>query len=158
DWDWLPKLIDYGGIGPDCPRGEPGVWISVVGDGEIVPLHVACKMDSAVAKNEQGPYPYVFVPKINDGIVEPPSVHEVSASRLTTLLIVFLVAVSTIVCGFALARASNVGGERLGAIGLGLCGVLVPLATLGTIFLAAASEFRQGDAFWPSRGASLAAL
>ena len=43
DWYYgspsLPKLIDYAGPpGPACPvTGEPAVWISVVGDGQIVP-------------------------------------------------------------------------------------------------------------------------
>src|SRR5262249_13202627 len=46
----LPQLIDYGGTGGGTcatdPDSQPAVWISVVGNGELVPLRSYCGLDT----------------------------------------------------------------------------------------------------------------
>ena len=141
----LPKLLDYGGIGRGCdpkpekdqPAGpttiKPGVWISIVGDGQIIPLRVYCGKDL----ND-----YVFAPRLQK-IAEVESMHDVSATGLTKVLIAIALFAGTAAIVFA-SWCRKIGRpETVGAIGLGLCGALIPLAALAVIIPAEAWQLWQ---------------
>ena len=141
----LPKLLDYGGIGRGCePKPEkdqpaspttikPGVWISIVGDGQIIPLRVFCNKDL----ND-----YVFAPRLQK-IAEVESMHDVSATGPTMVLIAIALLSGTAAIVFASLCRKIGRPETVGAIGLGLCGALIPLAALAVIIPAEAWQLWQ---------------
>ena len=141
----LPKLLDYGGIGRGCePKPEkdqparpttikPGVWISIVGDGQIIPLRVYCNKDL----ND-----YVFAPRLQK-IAEVESMHDVSATGPTMVLIGIALFAGTAAIVFASLCRKIGRPETVGAIGLGLCGALIPLAALAVIIPAEAWQLWQ---------------
>jgi len=154
DYATLPKLLDYGGIGTGCGLvGEPAIWISVVGDGQIVPLRSYCKVDSSLP--DAG---YVFTPHFSPGTSKAASIHDLYASTATILLIVLVLAVSVLVSGRSFIRARRFGSARVGAQALALTGALVPISTLGIVVAFAGWEFVLGGRPVASTLAALGAL
>ena len=116
----------------DQPAGpatiKPGVWISIVGDGQIIPLRVYCNKDQKS---------YVFAPKLRKSAAGE-SMHDVSATGPTMVLIAIALFAGTAAIVFA-SWCRKIGRpETVGAIGLGLCGALIPLAALAVIIPAEA--------------------
>jgi hypothetical protein len=153
DYPQLPKLLDYGGIGPDCTQdGQPGVWISIIGDGQIIPLRVYCGLDEKMNLN------YVFRPKLAVSAL-PESTHDVSATGPTMILIAVVLIAGTLAVALAWHTAKGGRPATVGALGLALCGALIPLLALAVILPAEAWQLASAeDETWPALGVSVASV
>jgi hypothetical protein len=142
-----PQLLDYGGYGNeeciDHPDNQPAVWISVVGDGELVPLRSYCELDSADVN-----YVYKRVGVRGDG--PPPEAHATSYSGLSML---FVSAVAALFVAIALTAlfSSQKGPAVRTMAALAALGPTVPLTLLAIVFAGWAHEGRAaqtGTWYW----------
>ena len=142
---WLPRLVDYGGLAANCTAGEPAVWISVVGDGQLVPLRSYCNLEERMNLSEAERY--VFRPALPP-IGPPASTHRIPVSSASELLVIVIGLASGVLCLVAWLERDAALSARRGAFAVLVCGPIIALTFLGVALPALAwQQYLAGDAF-----------